>query len=56
MNHKENNPWNEIPLQDYENHMSHNSVGQLSVLNSLTKKYLNSIKPQTCVFLGVAGV
>jgi predicted TPR repeat methyltransferase len=49
------NPWIEIPLEDYENHMSHNSVGQLEVLNSLTKKYLNSIEPKTCLFLGVAG-
>jgi predicted TPR repeat methyltransferase len=49
------NPWTEIPLEDYENHMSHNSVGQLEVLNSLTKKYLNSIEPKTCLFLGVAG-
>ncbi|MDI1307641.1 MAG: class I SAM-dependent methyltransferase, partial [bacterium] len=49
------NPWNEIPLEDYENHMSHNSVGQLEVLNSLTKKYLNNIEPKTCLFLGVAG-
>lgn len=55
MNQKQTSPWNEIPLEDYENHMSHNSVGQLAVLNSLTKKYLNNIKPKTCLFLGVAG-
>lgn len=55
MNKKQISPWNEIPLEDYENHMSHNSVGQLEVLNSLTKKYLNKIKPRTCLFLGVAG-
>lgn len=55
MNLKKNNPWIEIPLEDYENHMSHNTVGQSEVLNSLTKKYLNCTKPKTCVFLGVAG-
>ena len=55
MNPKQTSPWNEIPLEDYENHMSHNSVGQLEVLNLLTKKYLNKIKPNTCLFLGVAG-
>ena len=49
------NPWIEIPLEDYENHMSHSSVGQLQVLNSLTQKYLNIIQPKTCVFLGIAG-
>lgn len=55
MNEKQISPWNEIPLEDYENHMSHNLVGQLEVLNSLTKKYLNKLKPKTCLFLGVAG-
>ncbi|OMQ08948.1 class I SAM-dependent methyltransferase [[Flexibacter] sp. ATCC 35103] len=55
MNKKESSPWNEIPLEDYENHMSHNSVGQLEILNFLTKKYLDKIKPKICLFLGVAG-
>lgn len=55
MNKKQSSPWNEIPLEDYENHMSHNSVGQLEILNFLTKKYLDKIKPKTCLFLGVAG-
>ncbi|MCP2024946.1 putative TPR repeat methyltransferase [Flavobacterium sp. HSC-32F16] len=55
MNKKQSSPWNEIPLEDYEKHMSHNSVGQLEVLNTLTKKYLSRIKPKTCLFLGVAG-
>jgi len=55
MNSKQTSPWNEIPLEDYEKHMSHNSVGQLEVLNLLTKKYLNRIKPKTCLFLGIAG-
>jgi hypothetical protein len=49
------NAWNEIPLDDYERHMSDISVGQLQLLNSLTKKYLDKLKPETCVFLGVAG-
>lgn len=49
------NPWLEIPLGDYEKHMSHSSVGQLKLLNTLTKKYLELIKPTTCLFIGVAG-
>jgi len=49
------NPWMEIPLADYEQHMSHESVGQLSLLNSLTKKYLAKLKPATCLFMGIAG-
>lgn len=57
MNYKQknSNPWTEIPLEDYESHMSHSLVGQLDFLNSLTKKYLNIIKPETCMFLGIAG-
>jgi hypothetical protein len=49
------NPWLEIPLEDYERHMSHHMVGQSHLLNSLTKKYLETIKPETVVFLGIAG-
>jgi len=49
------NPWLEIPLKDYERHMSHHMVGQSLLLNSLTKKYLERTKPETVVFLGVAG-
>jgi len=49
------NPWNEVPLADYEKHMSHETVGQLELLNILTKKYLNAIKPESCIILGVAG-
>nr|WP_315165864.1 class I SAM-dependent methyltransferase [uncultured Flavobacterium sp.] len=52
---KHTNPWIEIPLEDYEDHMSHSLVGQLEVLNSLTKKYLNSIEPEVCLFLGISG-
>jgi hypothetical protein len=49
------NPWLSIPLEDYERHMSHHLVGQAVLLNSLTKKYLDEIKPETAVFLGIAG-
>ncbi len=49
------NPWLNIPLEDYERHMSHHLVGQATLLNSLTKKYLDEIKPETAVFLGIAG-
>ena len=49
------NPWLNIPLEDYERHMSHHLVGQSTLLNSLTKKYLDETKPETVVFLGIAG-
>lgn len=45
----------EIPLGDYEMHMSNAAVGQSSLLNLLTGKYLKKIKPATCLFMGVAG-
>jgi Zn-dependent alcohol dehydrogenase len=51
----DHNPWLNIPLEDYERHMSHHLVGQSVLLNSLTKKYLDEIKPETAVFLGIAG-
>ena len=50
-----NNPWLYIPLEDYERHMSHPLVGQSTLLNGLTKKYLDVIKPETVIFLGIAG-
>ena len=52
---KNTNPWNNIPLSDYEAHMSHSTVGQLKLLNGLTKKYLDLIKPTASMFLGIAG-
>ena len=49
------NPWLQIPLDDYERHMSHDLVGQSTLLNALTKKYLDAIKPESVIFLGIAG-
>lgn len=49
------NVWNKIPLEDYEFHMQHASVGQLNLLNDLTKKYLKKSIPKTALFLGIAG-
>jgi len=51
----DSNPWLHIPLEDYELHMSHQMVGQSTLLNSLTKKYLEGINPETVIFLGIAG-
>lgn len=49
------NPWNNIPLADYELHMQHKDVGQAQLLNALTGKYLNKINPEYVLFLGVSG-
>ena len=35
------NPWEEIPLDDYENHMSLESVNQLQTLNMIMKEQLS---------------
>ena len=32
------NPWEEISLNDYENHMSLDSVKQLQIMNSIMKE------------------
>ena len=55
MNSIGENIWNEIPLEDYEFHMNHETVGQLKLLNGLTAQYLEMLKPETAVFLGIAG-
>ena len=49
------NVWNTIPLEDYELHMQHETVGQLDLLSNLTKKYLEKLSPGIVLFLGIAG-
>jgi hypothetical protein len=49
------NPWTEIPLTDYEQHMSHATVGQLELLSTLTKRYFDRLQPESAIILGVAG-
>jgi hypothetical protein len=49
------NVWNNIPLEDYELHMQHETVGQLDLLSDLTKKYLEKLNPDIVMFLGIAG-
>ena len=49
------NPWEEISLDDYENHMSLDSVNQLQTLNAMMKKQLQDHDVDTVMILGVAG-
>ena len=49
------NVWNTIPLEDYELHMQHETVGQLQLLNNLAKKYLEKLSPEIVMFLGITG-
>ena len=49
------NPWNSIKLEDYENHMSLDSVGQLQALNRLMAVQFDDFPVKTAMVLGVAG-
>jgi len=49
------NPWEEISLDDYENHMSLDSVNQLQTLNAMMKKQLEDHEVDRVMILGVAG-
>lgn len=49
------NPWKEIDLTAYENHMSLDSVSQLQALNRMMKDQFYSYPVQSVMVLGVAG-
>ncbi len=49
------NPWEEIQLTDYENHMKLDSVMQLQTMNRMMKKQFNQYPIQTVMVLGIAG-
>ena len=49
-----NHPWQDIPLDDYENHMLLDSVGQLRALNRIMKDQLEARPVRTAMVLGAA--
>lgn len=49
------NPWKDISLSDYENHMSLESVQQLQVLNEIMKNQFYTYDIDSIMILGVAG-
>lgn len=49
------NPWEEISLSDYENHMSLDSVMQLQAMNQMMKGQFNSYPVSSVMILGIAG-
>ena len=49
------NPWEEISLDDYEKHMSLDSVRQLQALDSIMKEQFAAYPVETSSVLGVAG-
>lgn len=50
-----NNPWEEISLDDYENHMSLDSVMQLQTMDSIMREQFEAYPTDTAMILGVAG-
>ena len=50
-----NNPWEEIRLDDYENHMSLDSVKQLQAMNGMMKEQFEAYPVKTAMVLGIAG-
>lgn len=49
------NPWKEIQLNDYENHMKLDSVFQFQTLNNIMKEQLCAYDAKSVMILGVAG-
>lgn len=49
------NPWEEISLSDYENHMKLNSVMQLQAMNQIMKRQFNAYPVNSVMILGIAG-
>lgn len=49
------NPWEEIPLTDYENHMKLDSVMQLQTMNKMMKGQFNTYPVSSIMILGIAG-
>lgn len=49
------NPWEEIPLSDYESHMKLDSVHQLQTINEMMQGQFNSYPVSSIMILGIAG-
>ena len=49
------NPWEEIPLADYENHMKLDSVMQLQAMNEMMKEQFDTYPISSVMILGIAG-
>lgn len=49
------NPWEEIKLDDYENHMSMDGVFQRQAMNEMMKEQFSAYSVQSVMILGIAG-
>lgn len=48
-------PWLDIPLDDYESHMTLPYVGQAQLLSRLLSEAIESYRPSSLALLGCAG-
>jgi hypothetical protein len=48
-------PWLDVPLEDYEGHMTSAEVGQLPVLAELFQCALHRCRPESVAVVGIAG-
>lgn len=55
MSNLSTNPWEEIPLSDYENHMKLDSVQQLQTMNRMMKRQFALCGNGSAMVLGIAG-
>ena len=49
------NPWEEISLSDYENHMQLDSVRQLQTMNEMMQEQFDTYPVSSVMILGIAG-
>ena len=49
------NPWENISLADYENHMKLDSVMQLQAMNKMMKNQFDTYPISSVMILGIAG-
>lgn len=50
-----NNPWENIDIEDYENHMSLDSVFQLQTMNQMMKEQFYTYSIKSIMIMGIAG-
>lgn len=55
MKHSDTNPWENISLSDYENHMKLESVQQLQTMNRMMRDQFRICRAESAMVLGVAG-
>lgn len=49
------NPWEEIPLSDYENHMKLDSVRQLQTMDETMQAQFDAYPVSCIIILGIVG-